>query len=160
MTATCPWCSAVLTPGVTVCPSCGANLVPDGEPVVPGVTAIDSASIARSRAAPPQRSRLLSWISGEYPSDTPSQAEAQAIAPPDQDVMREILRLELEAEVANLRAEQDAILAEAAAEGRTIDLPGVVPQGDEEAPAGAEPTAGAEPAPAGDGARAGDTPPA
>jgi hypothetical protein len=87
------------------------------------VTAIDAASLVRSKSAAPQRSRLLSWISGEYESDTPSEAEAQAIAPPDLEVRREILRLELEAEVANLQAEADAIRAEAAAEGRTIDLP-------------------------------------
>lgn len=118
MTAVCPWCSAALTPDATVCPSCVANLVSEGEPNVPGVTAIDAASIVRSKAAPKPRSRLLSWISGEYPSDVPSKAEAQAIAPPDLDVRREILRLELEAEVANLQAEVDAIRAEAAAEGQ------------------------------------------
>jgi hypothetical protein len=120
VTSICPWCSAELTPNATVCPSCHANLVADGEPNVPGVTAIDAESLIRSKSAPPQRSRLLSWLSGEYASDTPSQAEAQAVAPPDIDVRREILRLELEAQVANLQAEQDSIRAEAAAEGRTI----------------------------------------
>jgi hypothetical protein len=64
----------------------------------------------------------MSWISGEYTSDTPSKAEAQAIAPPDQEVRREIFRLELEAEVANLQAEADALRAEAVAEGRALDL--------------------------------------
>ena len=119
----CPWCSGAITPDATVCPSCGANLVAEGDPNVPGVTAIDAASLVRSKAAPQPRNRLLSWISGEYQPDLPSKAEAQAIAPPDDDVRREILRLELEAEVANLQAEADAIRAEAVAEGRTIDLP-------------------------------------
>ena len=141
MTAVCPWCSAALTPDATVCPSCGANLVADGEPNVPGVTAIDAASIVRSKVAPPPRNRLLSWISGEYPSDIPSKAEAGAIALPDLEVRREILRLELEAEVANLQAEADAIRAEAAAEGRTIDLPEVAAPGDVEAPTDGEATA-------------------
>jgi hypothetical protein len=131
LTGVCPWCSAALTPDATVCPSCGANLVSDGEPDVPGVTAIDAASIVRSKAAPQPRNRLLSWISGEYQSDIPSKAEAQAIAPPDLDVRREILRLELEAEVANLQAEADAIRSEAAAEGRTIDLPKAAADEDE-----------------------------
>ena len=121
--AVCPWCSAALTPDATVCPSCGANLVADGEPNVPGVTAIDAASIVRSKIAPQPRNRLLSWISGEYPGDIPSKAEAQAIAPPDLEVRREILRLELEAEVANLQAEADAIRAERPWKGRTVDLP-------------------------------------
>jgi hypothetical protein len=121
MTAVCSWCSAEVTEGATECPSCGANLVADGEPNVPGVTAVDAASIIRSKSAPQPRNRLLSWISGEYATDVPSKAEAEAIAPPDLEVRREILRLELEAEVANLQAEADALRAEAAAEGRTIE---------------------------------------
>jgi hypothetical protein len=128
----CPWCSAALTPDATVCPSCGANLVADGDPNVPGVTAIDAASLVRSKATPQPRNRLLSWISGEYQPDLPSKAESQAIAPPDDEVRREILRLELEAEVANLQAEADAIRAEAVAEGRTIDLPEVEAPGSED----------------------------
>ena len=133
MTAVCSWCSTEVAEGATECPSCGANLVPDGEPNVPGVTAVDAASIIRSKSAPQPRNRLLSWISGEYTPDIPSKSEAQAIAMPDQDVRREILRLELEAEVANLQAEADALRAEAAAEGRTIEAL--------EAPAGPDPAA-------------------
>ena len=121
MTAVCPWCSASITEGMTECPSCGANLVPDGDPNVPGLTAVDAASIIRSKSPPQQRSRLLSWLSGEYATDKPSKAEQQAIAPPDLEVRREILRLELEAEVANLQAEADALRAEAAVEGRSVE---------------------------------------
>jgi hypothetical protein len=136
VSSVCPWCSAALVPDAIVCPSCGANLVADGDPNVPGVTAIDAASLVRSKSPPQPRSRLLSWISGEYQADLPSKAEAQAIAPPDDDVRREILRLELEAQVANLQAEADAIRAEAAAEGRTIDLPTLDSLGDDEEGAG------------------------
>jgi hypothetical protein len=114
-----------LTPEATVCPSCGANLVAEGDATVPGLTAIDAAALVRSKSTPQSRNRLLSWISGESESDVPSKAEAHAVAPPDDDVRREILRLELEAQVANLQAETDAIRAEAAAEGRTIDLPDI-----------------------------------
>jgi hypothetical protein len=106
---------------MTECPSCGANLVPDGDPNVPGLTAVDAASIIRSKSPQQPRSRLLSWLSGEYTTDLPSKAEQQAIAPPDPDVRREIFRLELEAEVANLQAEADALRAEAAAEGRSVE---------------------------------------
>lgn len=130
MTAICSWCSAEITEGATECPSCGANLVPDGDPNVPGVTAVDAASIIRSKTVSQPRSRLLSWISGEYETDVPSQAEQQAIAPPDQSVRLEILRLELEAEVANLQAEADALRAEAVAEGRRIDIPEDAPAGE------------------------------
>jgi hypothetical protein len=121
MTVVCSWCSTEVADGVAQCPNCGANLVPDGDPNVPGVTAVDAASIIRSKTNPQPRNRLLSWISGEYEADLPSKAEAQAIAPPDDEVRREILRLELEAEVANLQAEADALRAEAVAEGRTIE---------------------------------------
>jgi hypothetical protein len=121
MTVVCSWCSTEVADGVAQCPTCGANLVPDGDPNVPGVTAVDAASIIRSKTSAQPRSRLLSWISGEYEPDMPSKAEAQAIAPPDDEVRREIFRLELEAEVANLQAEADALRAEAVAEGRTIE---------------------------------------
>src|SRR5512143_714983 len=152
----CPWCSAALTPDATVCPSCGANLVAEGDPSVPGVTAIDAAALVRSKATPQSRNRLLSWISGEYQTDVPSKAEAQAIAPPDDDVRREILRLELEAHVASLQAEADAIRSEAAAEGRTIDLPGLSAAGDGEPEATAPADGEAPTAPA----AAEDEPPA
>jgi hypothetical protein len=121
MTQVCSWCSAAVTEGVTDCPSCGANLVPDGEPNVPGVTAIDAVSLLRSKSAPKPRGRLLNWISGEVSDDIPSKAEAGALALPALEVRREIFRLELEAEVANLQAEADALWAEAAAEGRSIE---------------------------------------
>ncbi len=119
--AVCPWCSAALPPNATNCPSCGASLTSAVEPDVPGLTAVD-AKAAREK---PQRSRsrLLSWISGEYPEQAPPEGETSAIAPPDAEVQREILRLEIEAEVANLQAEADAMVSDAVAEGRMPDLP-------------------------------------
>jgi RNA polymerase subunit RPABC4/transcription elongation factor Spt4 len=121
----CPWCSAAVTPDTAICPSCGAILISDEQPELPGVTEVDQA-IVRGEKKPAGRSRLLSWISGEYPEESPDVADPQALAPPDPEVQREILRLELEAEVANLQAESDALRSEAAAEGR--DLPdGVEP---------------------------------
>lgn len=118
----CPWCSASHTGSPENCPSCGATLsgdvVPDGS--LPGLTAIDAAAIVRAtQSIPRPRSRILSWISGEYPDEEGSPAEAGALAPPDPEVRREILRLELEAEVAHLQAEAGALMAEAAAEGHT-----------------------------------------
>jgi len=117
----CPWCSAAVTPETVTCPSCGAVLISDDEPNVPGVTAVDLKVMLGEK--PTQRNRLLSWISGEYPEEVPAEPNAQAIAPPDPEVQREIRRLEFEAEVANLQAEADALLSEAVAEGRVIDVP-------------------------------------
>lgn len=118
---TCPWCSATYTGDPETCPSCGAQLSldPTTDAALPGLTAIDAAAIVRAKTpVVRQRNRLLSWISGEYPDDTPSATETGALRPPDLDVRREMLRLELEAEVANLQAEADALMAEASLEGR------------------------------------------
>ena len=117
----CPWCSARYAGDPENCPSCGAALAadPTTDAALPGLTAIDAAAIVRAKTpVPRQRSRLLSWISGDYPDDASSGAEAGALAPPDADVRREMLRLELEAEVANLQAEAGALMAEATVEGR------------------------------------------
>jgi hypothetical protein len=123
-TSPCPWCSAPVTPEAATCASCGAILISDDQPDLPGVTAVDPQSFSQAKQAAPSRNRLLSWISGDYPADeATSPADAHAISPPDPAVQREIRRLELEAEVANLQAEADAILSEAAAEGRVIDVP-------------------------------------
>jgi len=82
---------------------------------VPGVTAIDAEAIIRAGrdAKPRQRSRLMSWISGEYPEDE-APAPPGSLDPPSADVRREMLRLELEAQVANLQAEAGAMAAEQA----------------------------------------------
>lgn len=124
--AVCPWCSAALPAGaLDHCPTCGASLAAGPEESLPGLTSIDAAAIVRSKQQTTvrPRSRLLSWLSGDDPDDVYTKAEGTALKLPEMDVRREMLRLELEAEVANLQAENDAILAEAAAEGRPITLP-------------------------------------
>jgi hypothetical protein len=120
----CNWCSAVLpSDHETSCPSCGAALVADGETSVPGVTAIDAEAIlrnARNAKAKP-RSRLLGWISGDYDAGVEASAPRGSLAPPDEAVRREMLRLELEAQVANAEAEVGAMAADAAVEqGRSL----------------------------------------
>jgi hypothetical protein len=117
---TCPWCSATYTGDPETCPSCGAalSLDPATDASLPGLTAIDAAAIVRAKTPVARpRNRILSWISGDYPDDQPSVTEAGALAPPDTAVRREMLRLELEAEVANLQAEADALMSEASLEG-------------------------------------------
>lgn len=133
----CPWCSAGYTGEPETCPSCGAALTvdPTTDTALPGLTAIDAAAIVRAKAPVPKpRSRLLSWISGEYPDDAPTPVETGALRPPDADVRREMLRLELEAEVADLQAEVDAMAAEAAAEERPFGGEAAAPPGEPAAP--------------------------
>jgi hypothetical protein len=122
----CTWCSAELPSNhETVCPSCGATLLGDGETQVPGLTAIDAEAILRNaRAAKAKpRSRLMSWISGDYIEDEGAASPAPgSLAPPPVEVRREILRLELEAQVANAQAEVEAMAADAAVEeGDALD---------------------------------------
>ena len=88
----------------------------------------------------------MSWISGEY-TEEEKPAPPGSLAPPPPEVRREMLRLEIAAEVANLQAEAGAMAAEAAIEsGEPIDLsaievPAEAGTADDAAPTGAEPTA-------------------
>ncbi len=121
----CPWCSAALPdPTVATCPSCGAALKGSVEESLPGLTAIDAGAIVRAKqTAIRPKSRLMSWLTGGDDDDLFTKAEGNALEPPDLAVKREIFRLELEAEVANLQAENEAIMAEAVAEGRVVEVP-------------------------------------
>src|SRR3954454_9617573 len=108
----CPWCSAPLAdPTVERCPSCGSALPvtgPEGE--IKGVTTIDTEAILRARSdvARP-RSRILSFITGEVTTETGGSASPESLAPPPDEVRREMLRLQLEAERADLAAETVAL---------------------------------------------------
>ena len=150
----CPWCSAPLSPAdIDTCPSCGAALRVEGEQQLPGLTSIDAEAIIRAKNPPKQRSRLLSWLSGDSDDEVYRPGDAKAVAFPDIDVRREMLKLEIQADLANLQAEADAMLSEAAAEGRVLKIPpdlaqaaGLTPLGAaaETDMAGESPTAEAE----------------
>jgi hypothetical protein len=109
----CPWCSAPLPdPAVERCPSCGAHLAgtgPEGE--IKGVTTLDTEAILRARSEVSRpRSRILSFITGEVVPETgEGPASPESLAPPPDDVRREMLRLQLEAERADLAAETVAL---------------------------------------------------
>lgn len=162
----CPWCSAELpSQQVENCPSCNAALKGPADANVPGVTAIDAEAIVRAARAPAGggRNRLLGWISGEYPEEEMPPPEG-SLAPPPPEVRREMLRLAIEAEVANLQAEVTADASEARIEGSPVPteaaaevtpetlLPPVaseapqVPAASEQPPPGALPTDATPPA--------------
>ena len=90
---------------------------------MPGLTAIDAQAIIRAKTPPKQRSRLLSWLSGDSDEEVMRPGDAKAVAFPDIDVRREMLKLEIERDLAEMQAEADALLSEAAAEGRKLDIP-------------------------------------
>src|SRR5215210_6849724 len=105
---TCPWCSADLpSAAAATCPSCGATLIGETETPLPGLTTIDPEAVARGvrPVTPERRSKLLSWITGEDEESEEAPATHESLAPPPPEVQREMLRMELEAEVADLQAE-------------------------------------------------------
>ena len=112
-TQRCPWCSAELpASAVDTCPSCGAHLTSSSgaEPDIKGVTSLDPLAIIQARAdvARP-RNRIMSFITGEAPGESEPTPNPESLAPPDDAVRREMLRLELEAERADLEAESVAL---------------------------------------------------
>jgi hypothetical protein len=68
------------------------------------------------------RNRFLSFITGEVDEGGTTPAELDSIAPPSDAVLREMRRLELAAEVANLEAEVQAMATEAEVEAREAGL--------------------------------------
>jgi hypothetical protein len=152
----CPWCSAVLPADAgDTCPACHATLASTGEPNVPGVTALDVEKIALRRSGPPKKSRLMSWISGEvdYEGARGPLATPASLAPPALEVRQEMIRLELEAHMANLTAEAEALAAEEAIEASERGLGGqsVAGESRSEPAAAPDPSDGAASEPATDG---------
>ncbi len=136
----CPWCSAALKTGHEErCPSCGASLHEAAESEVPGVTRVDHEAILKGRT-PGQKGRgLIGWLSGEYEAEAAAD-KPESIAPPDEAVRREMLRLELaalEAEVQGRQAEADAARVDASIEGGAGAAQGTEP-GQEVAPTDAD----------------------
>ncbi len=116
----CPWCSAPLAAtDAERCSSCGATLFGDGDPAqtLPGLTAIDPLAVMEgSRAPRAPRNRVVAWLTGadieETASATPRSPEA--LAPPPPEVRREMLRLQMEAEISQLSAEAESFAADEA----------------------------------------------
>lgn len=135
----CPWCSSVVPAVAERCPACGAALrevEASAEDAIPGVTHVDPVLGMRRQVQRPNR--LVGWLADVDPEPTPTAdlairpgpaagaaalegAGAASVAPPSDEVRREMRRLELEA----LRAE----LEERAADARVaaIDAGRVAP---------------------------------
>ncbi len=117
----CPWCSGVLASAEdAVCPSCGATLTSQAEPQIPGLTMVVAAPSTRP-GRPQKRSRLLQWLSGEPAEEAAAPGARGSLAPPPDEVRREIRRLELEAQLRNTAAEASALAAQEALETRAAD---------------------------------------
>jgi len=151
----CPWCSAALpTADVADCPSCQARLVEPLDVVIPGVTAVDPVLLAAA-AAPRKVKRTFGslLVGDENEIPPPSEAEMPALARPDADVRREILRLEMEARLVALKAEVASWDADGAvASGRPVESPEPTESGEpldpatvREAPESPEPGTAPEP---------------
>jgi len=138
----CPWCSAVLpSDALETCPSCRATLTSTGEATLPGVTAIDHEALLRStREVRQPRGRFLSWLSGDIVEGSSSAVDREALARPDAAVRAEMLRLQIEAELADRQAEADSIIADAVVDGRPT--PNVAGDVDDEGTEAGSPDAG------------------
>lgn len=79
----CPWCSTSIPGGATTCPQCGATVEEPTEPEQ------DTADLAEPAGGPDS----AVWLS--------AQAELAAVLPPDDRVRAEMLKMQLEAELAN-----------------------------------------------------------
>jgi hypothetical protein len=110
----CPWCSTPIESlEDATCVACGATLHGDSTVEIPGVTAIDSAHASRATAPRKTRRTFGSlFVGGDDGIPPPSQAELPALAMPDPEVRREMLRLQLDAELADLTARAAALAAE------------------------------------------------
>jgi hypothetical protein len=154
----CPWCSTAVPTAAERCPSCGATLhepTQRAEADIPGVTQVDPALTRRPASLP---NRLVGWLA-DVDTEPPSTfdraqlasgaASAASVAPPSEEVRREMRRLELEALQAELdgRAAEARVAAiEAAAATTASDAPAEPPAGEEPPPV---PPAGSEGAAAG-----------
>ena len=115
----CPWCSAALPdPAAEKCPSCDAQLIhaSGAEPNLPGVTALDPEAILRARSEAGRSRGLLGFLTGRDQTEPAGSESADSLAPPDNAVKREMLRLELEAEQADVVAEAVALKSDVLAE--------------------------------------------
>jgi hypothetical protein len=118
----CPWCSAALPSGTEDrCPSCGASLHGSEASEIPGVTRIDHEALLKARAPDQHPRGLIGWLSGEYETEEPEAAPPGTLEPPDEQVRREMLRLELAALEAEVHARQVEAIVEAAEAGE-IDV--------------------------------------
>lgn len=174
-TPRCPWCSAELPAGdLETCPSCQATLSsPSGaEPDIKGVTSLDPLAIIQARAEVARpRNRIMSFITGDTTGNVDPAANASSFAPPPAEVRREMRRLEIEAEVADLEAESVALKTDVVVEmgislsalaGADADLAAAEAPPDEAAQVEAEQArlAAAAAAPSVSSAPAAPTPPA
>jgi len=144
---TCPWCSADLpSAAAATCPSCDATLIGETDAPLPGITTIDPQAIVRGArpATPQKRSKLMSWITGDEGEDQEAPATPGSLALPPPEVQREMLRMELEAEVLGLQAESDALAAAARDEGLDDDADALAAVADDAAATAADVAAGAD----------------
>jgi hypothetical protein len=121
----CPWCSTPIESlEDATCVACGATLHGDSTVEIPGVTAIDSAHASRATAPRKTRRTLGSlFVGSDDGIPPPTQAELPALAMPDPEVRREMLRLQLDAELADLTARAAALAAEQGIPAPVIPVP-------------------------------------
>ena len=147
----CPWCSATLDAiDAARCPSCNAQLREETGAEVPGVTSVDLDAVLSSRKAPARQSGLMGWLSGSYPDQVAAPEPHREVSPPDEEVRREMIRMEIAAIEARVEAERTEWATELALDPVARAAPELMPTSDDSS----EPaTAPADDPPIGDSSR-------
>jgi hypothetical protein len=98
-TRICPWCSTEIPVGTGACPKCGALVEGAIAKEIPGITIVDpEPEIAAGEGLIPDFLDPLSMLNADHggvPASDP------AFDPPSGEVKREMLKMELEAEIRN-----------------------------------------------------------
>jgi hypothetical protein len=111
----CPWCSAPIAVGATVCPGCNAHFggsAVDGL-AIPGVTEIEPAlrAYAGGTKDPKRRPSILRMMFSDdsvpQPADATAPSEAAALQPPSAAIKAEMARLDLEIALSHLHTAGD-----------------------------------------------------
>lgn len=90
---------------------------------MPGVTTLDAEAIVRARASVSRPGLGLGWVGDLTGRDSSSgPVPRESVAPPSEAVRREMQRLALQAEIADLEAETQALVVEAAIEASDAGL--------------------------------------
>ncbi len=95
----CPWCSTTIPAGAAACPQCGAAIEGVVSSDIPGVTSVDGgASLGPDEGQIPDGIDPSAWLMAGRGGE---EVDRDAVALPSDQVKAEMLRIELEAELAN-----------------------------------------------------------
>jgi len=95
----CPWCSTSIPVDAAACPKCGAVAEGSVAQDIPGLTVVEpKATLGPVEGLLPDRLDPRAWLDAGHGGDA---VDPEAVRPPSEAVRREMLKIELEAEIEN-----------------------------------------------------------